>query len=175
MAGIRVDVLFTQEDLLPTLTDDLNETSTVIHVTAGGQRLLFLADMGRLTAERMLAELPASELKSDIVQVAHHGYEGASLAFYQTVNPETVLWPMNIVGWQESGYASVPQNVFGFWYRMSPTDAYPFGNRWLVDSASVKKILVSGFGTAEIPLPFTPEGEKLGDFQDYYNKHKQAD
>ena len=175
VAGIRVDVLFTQEDLLPTLTDDLNETSTVIRVTAGGQRLLFLADMGRLTAERMLAELPASELKSDIVQVAHHGYEGASLAFYQTVNPETVLWPMNIVGWQESGYASVPQNVFGFWYRMSPTDAYPFGNRWLVDSASVKKILVSGFGTAEIPLPFTPEGEKLGDFQDYYNKHKQAD
>lgn len=175
VAGIRVDVLFTQEDLLPTLTDDLNETSTVIRVTAGGQRLLFLADMGRLTAERMLAELPASELKSDIVQVAHHGYEGASLAFYQTVNPETVLWPMNIVGWQESGYASVPQNVFGFWYRMSPTDAYPFGNRWLVDSASVKKILVSGFGTAEIPLPFTPTGEKLGDFQDYYNKHKQAD
>ena len=98
VAGIRVDVLYTQEDLLPTLTDDLNETSTVIRVTAGGQRILFLADMGKLTADRMLADLPASELKSDIVQVAHHGYEGASLKFYQTVNPETLLWPMNIVG-----------------------------------------------------------------------------
>ena len=173
VAGIRVDVLYTQEDLYPTLTEDINETSTVIRVTAGGQRILFLADMGKLTADRMLADLPAEELKSDIVQVAHHGYEGASLTFYQVVNPETVLWPMNIVGWQETGYGSVPQNVFAFWYRMSPTDKYPFGNRWLVDSGSVKKIIVSGFGTAEIPLPFAPGGEKLGDFQKYFDEHKQ--
>ncbi|HBF15327.1 MAG TPA: hypothetical protein DDW30_06560 [Clostridiales bacterium] len=172
VAGIRVDVLYTQEDLLPTLTEDLNETGTVIRVTAGGQRILFLADMGKLVADRMLADLPAEELKSDIVQVAHHGYEGASLAFYQVVNPETVLWPMNIIGWQETGYASIPQNVFAFWYRMSPTDKYPFGNRWLVDSESVKKIIVSGFGTAEISLPYAPSGEKLGDFNDYFNKHK---
>lgn len=174
VAGIRVDVLYTQEDLLPTLTDDLNETSTVIRVTAGGQRILFLADMGKLTADRMLADLPASELKSDIVQVAHHGYEGASLKFYQTVNPETLLWPMNIVGWQETGYQDLPQNVFGFWYRMSPTEKYPFGNRWLTDSESVKKIIVSGFGTEEIPLPYAPSGEKLGDFKKYFDEHKQA-
>lgn len=56
---------------------------------------------------------------------------------------------------------------------MSPTEKYPFGNRWLVDSESVKKIIVSGFGTAEIPLPFAPGGEKLGDFQKYFDEHKQ--
>ena len=75
--------------------------------------------------------------------------------------------------YKRQGYGSVPQNVFAFWYRMSPTDKYPFGNRWLVDSESVKKIIVSGFGTAEIPLPFAPGGEKLGDFQKYFDEHKQ--
>ena len=167
-----VDMLYTHEDLAPAVMKVTNSSSLIYTVTLGGQRIVFLND-AHDDASTIVYRMYGSTLKSDIVQVAHHGYEGASLTFYQVVNPETVLWPMNIVGWQETGYGSVPQNVFAFWYRMSPTDKYPFGNRWLVDSGSVKKIIVSGFGTAEIPLPFAPGGEKLGDFQKYFDEHKQ--
>ncbi|MBR0319699.1 MAG: hypothetical protein IIX10_01470, partial [Clostridia bacterium] len=32
-------------------------------------------------------------LKSDIVQVAHHGYDGASLEVYRQADPAMLLWP----------------------------------------------------------------------------------
>lgn len=171
VAGLRIDVLYTMEDLFPVVTENVNEASTVIRVTAGGQRILFLGDIMSLASERMLAEIPADALKSDLVQVAHHGYDGASVALYQAIDPETLLWPMNIVGWQDSGYLSNPQNVFGFWYERTRGE-FPLANHWLTHTDSIKKIFVAGFGTTEIPLPYTPEGEKIGDFDAYYEENK---
>ncbi len=175
VAGVRVDVIYTLEDLYPLIPDTLNETSTVLRVTAAGQRIMFLADMQTLASETILKEIPKSELKSDIVQVAHHGYEGATQAVYEAINAHTALWPMNIVGWQEYAKDKETNNVFKKWCNKTSGSSGPLPNYWLTHTDSIKKIFVAGFGTTEIPLPYTPEGEKIGDYDAYYEAHKEKE
>lgn len=70
----------------------LNDTSLVISMKADGQRILFLGDL-YFTNGDYLAELYGSELKSDIVQMAHHGQNGVSFDVYKLIAPKVCLWP----------------------------------------------------------------------------------
>ena len=71
---------------------------------------------------------------------------------------------MNLVGWQETGYKDIPQKVFAFWLKRLPANA------WVVESDTVKKIIVAGVGTTEINLPYTPSGDKLPDYDRLANE-----
>jgi hypothetical protein len=42
-----------------------------------------------------------STLKSDIMQIAHHGYSGGSTTLYQNVDPSWTLWPTNQTCFEE--------------------------------------------------------------------------
>ena len=157
VCGIEISVMCTHENVYPYTFADANDTCTVLRVTAAGQRILFLADARDQESAAMLRNFSADDLKCDIVQFAHHGYEGCSVALYRAVGASTVLWPMHLVGWQETGYKDIPQKVFAFWLKRLPANA------WVVESDTVKKIIVAA-ETTEISLPYVPIGDKLPDY-----------
>ena len=140
---------------------DGNDTCTVFSVSVAGQRILFLGDARDGQSVTMLNTIPASALKSDIVQYSHHGYEGCSKGFYQTVNASTVLWPLNILGYQDGK----PSPVFKQWYTGNM-----MANAYIRESETVKKIIVMGAGTQKLTLPYTPTGERIPDYEANYNQ-----
>ena len=58
-----------------------------------GKRILFLGDMGWQAGEDFLANHTQEELKSDVLQMAHHGQRGVEEELYQEISPEVCLWP----------------------------------------------------------------------------------
>ncbi len=85
----RMDVLYTYD---PALTRfGINESGSVYRLTLGGQTVLFLGDLG-VEAGGKLLSMYGSELKSDFVQMAHHGQNGVDKDVYEAILPKGCLW-----------------------------------------------------------------------------------
>jgi beta-lactamase superfamily II metal-dependent hydrolase len=70
----------------------VNDTSLVFRITFPNEKTaLFLGDLGPYAGD-MLAERYGKKLKSDIVQMAHHGQNGVNKNVYEYVQPEICLW-----------------------------------------------------------------------------------
>ena len=76
-----------------TFADKGNNAGIVYKLWVNGKSILFLGDMAEEGGQRLLAENGAGGLKSDIVQMAHHGQNGVGEDVYKAVNPEICLWP----------------------------------------------------------------------------------
>ena len=88
----KINVIYTI-DLYERKLDDYNNTSIVFKLEAEDTSMLFLADYD--DKGRTMNELyRASTLKSDIVQMAHHGLpENSSNAITSVIKPTYVFWP----------------------------------------------------------------------------------
>ncbi|MBQ2956594.1 MAG: MBL fold metallo-hydrolase [Clostridia bacterium] len=85
----RFDVLYTTD---PAFTDNVvNNSSSVLRMTLGGKTVLFLGDLG-IEAGRKLLALHGNALRSDYVQMAHHGQNGVERAVYEAAAPSACLW-----------------------------------------------------------------------------------
>lgn len=80
-----------------------NNSSTVWRIESGGKRVLILGDLGYEGGEQLLSSLPAGELKSDYVQMAHHGQNGVGQALYQAIDPDYCLWTTPSWLWDNMG------------------------------------------------------------------------
>ena len=69
-----------------------NEQSMVFTINTKKTKLLILGDAGVKSSEKLL-NTQKEELKSDIVQMAHHGQQGVTKELYKAVNPGICLWP----------------------------------------------------------------------------------
>lgn len=69
-----------------------NEQSMVFTIETEKSKLLFLGDTGIKSSEKLLTK-QKEKLKSDIVQMSHHGQAGASKELYEAVSPKICLWP----------------------------------------------------------------------------------
>ena len=161
-AGALAEIICTHEDVYPLTFADGNDTCTVVKFTIGGQSVLFLGDARYNQSATMVNTIPAQTLKSDMVQVSHHGYEGCSAALYKIVDASVALWPMNIVGYDGSGNTTA---IFRQWYNNNLD-----GNKYIRESETIVKIIVSGAGTQKLDLPYTPTGERLPDYEKIYNE-----
>ena len=90
--GFTFDVLLTMNSGFAIPTNYLNNTSTIIRMTAGAQTVLFLGDAGTEEGAFLLSKY-GSALKSDFVQMAHHGQAGVEKDVYQAIAPTACLWP----------------------------------------------------------------------------------
>lgn len=91
--SVRVEILYTVEDLLPVAKfDSFNTSSMAIRLNTGEQTILFLADTTK-TSGTILEKSLGDYLKSDIMQLAHHGYGPVNNSLYETVQAEVLLWP----------------------------------------------------------------------------------
>lgn len=93
--GVKFEILSVKNPELafPSEGNFLNDSSLVLRVSDGSRSVLFTGDLGRLAARKLLAGPYASRLRSDYVQMAHHGSNGASCKFYEQVNARYCLWP----------------------------------------------------------------------------------
>ena len=69
-----------------------NNSSMVIKMNLPKSSILFLGDTGEESGDKLL-NTQKDKLKSDIVQVAHHGQSGAKESLYKEINPRICLWP----------------------------------------------------------------------------------
>lgn len=77
----------------PEITEDaFNNSSMVIKMEINNISVLFLGDTGKESGNKLL-ETQRDKLKSDIVQVAHHGQDGADETLYKEIKPTVCLWP----------------------------------------------------------------------------------
>ena len=71
----------------------VNNSSLVYKIRVSGQSILILGDLAYDGGKDLIKTCTASELKSDIVQMAHHGQQGVDQDAYARIAPTTCLWP----------------------------------------------------------------------------------
>lgn len=92
--GVDIDMLFTYEDhMMPRPLTEFNATSLVFRLTTQGETFMFLGDAS-VSASDILVAKYGTELQSDIVQVAHHGFGGGTKEVYDAVKAPIVMWPI---------------------------------------------------------------------------------
>lgn len=130
--GAEFKVLYTHEDRCPDFLNNFNDTSTVMRMESCGRRVMWTGDAMRETADLLCAEYPKEALKSEFLQVCHHGYSGGSDEFYRAVDAETLIWPCP-----------------DFWYY---TQSALECNRYLSESPNIKAMFMSGREETTIDL-----------------------
>ncbi len=71
----------------------VNNSSVVMRAWDSQKSVLFLGDLGVEGGRKFLSGKYKKDLRSDYVQMAHHGQKGVGKAFYQIVSPKYCLWP----------------------------------------------------------------------------------
>ncbi|MDW2800311.1 MBL fold metallo-hydrolase [Clostridium boliviensis] len=77
----------------------VNNSSVAYKFFLNNVSILVLGDMGPEAGELLLKETGASGLKSDIVQMSHHGQYGVNRDVYAAIQPQIALWPCPLWLW----------------------------------------------------------------------------
>lgn len=131
---LSIEVLYTHEDL--DVPSTFNDHSTVLRIETAGWSMLFLGDIFQHGSRILLANSP-EKLKCDIVQVAHHGFAGATKELYQATEARIALWP------------STQEEIKANLYREA--------NDYLLNHSGISQHLIGGDGTLELSFPPCPE------------------
>ncbi len=106
-ADITITVLGGQDIVLPESIKSHNNSSVVTKVNFQGKSMLFLAD-SEGNQNRALYSIYGKELDTDVIQVAHHGYNNTSPENIYGINNATlILWPVSTHDYDTAGKANV--------------------------------------------------------------------
>jgi len=144
------EILGTHEDIYPRdiTTNGMNASTIMYRMEVGGQTTMWLGDAAEITGDVALEQF-GDYLKSDIMQIAHHGGVGGTVRLYEVIDPEYALYPVPAEAYQTS---------------YEPTD-------WICNkSENVKLVIVSGFGTSTIKLPFAVTEGKYNKLPPYVRR-----
>ncbi|MBE6942887.1 MAG: hypothetical protein E7453_01320 [Ruminococcaceae bacterium] len=123
-------------------SQNINATSVIIRMELGGQVILWCADAA--FSETRLAEKYGQYLKSDILQVPHHGFQSgtaeAEIKGYRYIKPSVCLLPV-------SDYNAY--TVFC---------AFKEGTKFLMQDMDIDE-MITGDTTRTLLLPYTPAPE----------------
>lgn len=87
-----IEILYTVEDFMPRSVSDLNYSTMVVRFTVKGQTMIALGDAYKDLAPD-LTNMYGSHLKSDMVQLAHHGTTPGTTTLYEKINAPILFWP----------------------------------------------------------------------------------
>lgn len=132
-----LEVLYTHEDLYPKTLEKLNNASLVSRLEIAGQTIMFLAD-AQYDASDVVCAIYGNYLKSDIVQIAHHGGLGGTKEIYRLIDPAVALWPSSKTIYESE---SVAREV----------DIY------LLNQLHLKEVLIAFGENRTLILPYTPK------------------
>lgn len=139
--SVSVEVIYTVEDILPRILPNVNDSSLVLRFNFDGQSLLMLADTCYDSAP-IMCEMWGDYLKSDVMQMAHHGVWPAQPDIYHHIQAETVLFPAT--------HDNMKNDLFD--------------NRWGATTQAAlqyaKDIFISGDSVQIIELPHAIENNK---------------
>ncbi len=90
--GLEIEILFTAEDIYPYQAAHYNDVSAAWRMKFdNGKTFLMLGDCFSYSCKQ-LADTYGDYLKSDILQLTHHGLLGGDKRLYQYIDPEVCLW-----------------------------------------------------------------------------------
>ena len=137
-----IEVLYTQEDLYPKLLHTFNDSTMVTRMTIGDQVITWLGDV-QTEGSNIISKMYGSYIKSDIVQVAHHGYNGATRELYTLLKPSVLLWPTSLSNYvkQTDGTSSA---------------AYRVVDKFIATDLGVTDIFVADEHNICLTLPYKP-------------------
>ena len=141
-ADAKIEILHTYEDFWPQdlvmqSQDPVNGASVIFSLEVGGQKTMFLADSA-VDCSKDLVKMWGSYLKSDIMQAAHHGLNGGSVALYEAIDPVVVLVPSSTRKLEKALTFSQTQ-----WL-------------WNNGSSNIKELIVAEWEERTFTLPYTP-------------------
>ena len=136
-----VEILHTVEDFMPKSITDINWASMVVRVTVNGTSTLLLGDAYGDVAP-FLTNTYGSYLKSDMVQLGHHGTYPGTEALYTNIGASVLFWPSSAdnakTRYYESGkYAPLRKAI-----------------------SVAKDIYLASEGTVTITIPYTIKNNK---------------
>ena len=79
-----------------------NNSCAVLRVSDGKKSVLFLGDLGVEGGNKLLNGKYKDRLRSDYVQMAHHGQNGVGEDAYKIISPSYCLWPTPIWLWENN-------------------------------------------------------------------------
>ncbi len=146
---VRIDFLFSYHEGLN--ANLMNDASLVFKVVTDNKSVLFMGDLGPDGGDVLFRE-SRHLLKSDIVQMAHHGHMNCSMEVYAEIAPRACLWcaPDWLYAEEEVPYYLADAEKL---QRMGRIRMYgtAITRKWM-DILGVKKHYVTGNGTQKIIL-----------------------
>ncbi|MBQ9112028.1 MAG: hypothetical protein IJY08_00430 [Clostridia bacterium] len=94
LGGVRFEILYTVDDLFPERLHYFNDCSFVCKMTYGGQSTMWLGDICAAPSELLCKRFTSEYLRSDIVQMAHHGLNGAHEELYDAIGAKVLFWSL---------------------------------------------------------------------------------
>lgn len=91
----------------------VNNSSLVYKIRVSGQSILILGDLAYDGGKDLVKTCTAAELKTDIVQMAHHGQQGVDQDAYALIAPTTCLWPTPAWLWNNDNGGGVGSGPWG--------------------------------------------------------------
>ena len=91
----------------------VNNSSMVYKIRVSRQSILILGDLAYDGGKDLIKTCTAAELKSDIVQMAHHGQQGVDQDAYALIAPTTCLWPTPAWLWNNDNGGGVGSGPWG--------------------------------------------------------------
>ena len=95
--GLRIEILGVKNPQIR--ANPINNSSVVMRVSDAGKSVLFLGDLGVEGGRKLLEGSYRDRLRSQYVQMAHHGQAGVSEDVYQAIQPSYCLWPTPLWLW----------------------------------------------------------------------------
>lgn len=72
--------------------DAVNNSSVVFRFEINGKSILFLGDLSIAGGRELLERVPRELIKSDYVQMSHHGQKGVEKCVYEVIAPKYAMW-----------------------------------------------------------------------------------
>lgn len=142
-----VEMLYTLDSYLPRKLTIFNNSSLVFTVDVEGERALFMGD-GSDEVAQILYSMYGDYLKSDILQLAHHGLRNGhgtnmphTVKLYGFIRPEIVLWPSSNAKYLNKNQAKDQQ-----------VDLF----KWNIEGLkSARECFMAGDGITVLELPYS--------------------
>ena len=146
---LKIDFLFSFHDGL--YANLMNDASLVFKVHGPNKTVLFLGDLGPDAGDFLFRE-SRHLLKSDIVQMAHHGHMNIGMEVYAEILPEACMWCAPMWLYEEGEF---PQYLSKTEQHFKDRRMRMYGTavtrKWM-DLLGVKKHYVTGEGTQSIVI-----------------------
>lgn len=142
IGGAKLSFYYTVDQYYPAVFNYYNTCSLVFSIEIEGQKIMINGDAANASFKKAVGMF-GEELKSDIVQLSHHGYTAGvaddlavyTMQAYRLMSPSVVLWPIGSYG-----------------YENTKNKAH---NQVLINLPSVKEIVVARESTHVFNLPYT--------------------
>ena len=92
LPGCEVEFLVCHEDYYLNNFEWINDTSLTCRITMQGKTMMVFGDTTHSVSNAIITPAYGNYIKSDILQVAHHGNGEGTLATFKAVDPDICLW-----------------------------------------------------------------------------------